>query len=131
MCQYRAPVPCPRGYRYYADVSLTEHGMSSCIKVFPADTHDNAVATCGSLHGATPADQSLSYKHVARFHNLNASATPLVNFVATLAAVQGLSGQQMWTDATLASGVLFWSNTFNTLVAFDSVVYTAFPLMDR
>ena len=117
LCQYRAPAPCPRGYKYYADATMLQHGMPSCVKVFPPATRDVAAATCGSdvaevvppplVAAVSPAN---AYSHLARFYRLNGTAgTALTSLVLTLAAINNITGPLFWTDALVLGDVPQWS----------------------
>ena len=63
--QYRAPVPCPAGFHYYSDNSR-RRGSSSCLRVYPPATHDEALGVCGSLES----DANRFYSHILRPYGL-------------------------------------------------------------
>lgn len=71
VCMYRAPAPCPPGFRLYVDDG-TEHFMSSCVRVYPPATLSVARDTCAS---AWPeARQSgAKYQHLATYSALSCS----------------------------------------------------------
>ena len=122
VCQYRAPAPCPDGFRWYYDASANEHGLSSCIQVFPADTHDDAASTCGQYSLNSPQIyQGITYNHLASYHNVTgSSSTPLIDFVMSLSALASVPPQGLyWTGALVQGGVVSWGDGR----VFDCVVH--------
>ena len=131
VCQYRAPAPCPDGFRYYVDSTLAEYGLSSCLLMFPADGYNNAAAQCGAYIDASPQNQLVTYNHLASFHNLTgATTTPLVAFHNTLATLNEVSigtsagdfAGVYWTGGLVLQGAVSW----NDHRAFDSAVANPF-----
>jgi hypothetical protein len=120
LCQYQAPAPCPAGYRLYIDSSKTEHGLSSCIKVFAPDTYDAGTSECGNSGGSPKVYQLATYNHLATFSHIDGIATtPLVTFVKSLATLSGIvPGNLYWTGALIQAGVVSWGDNR----VFDSVV---------
>ena len=122
VCQYRAPAPCPDGFRWYYDASANEHGMSSCIGVAPAaDTHDGATADCGQYVLNSPqVYQGITYNHLVTLHNLTGTqSTPLVDMISSLAGLSGFPAKGVyWTGALVQGGVARWGD----FRLFDSVI---------
>lgn len=133
ICQYRAPAPCPKGFRLFASVgdssnATIEYGMSSCINVFAPATLEHAADACASFGAPVTSDvagnPALKYKHLATYHNLSgAGYTPLTSFAKTLAAVRGVTGPLFWTGAELRrNGSTGYTNVWLDGHVFDSVV---------
>ena len=120
-CQYRAPAPCPDGFRYYVDEKSWEYGMSSCVAVFPADVYSTAALQCGLVGGSPILNQAITYNHLITFHNISSTAlvsSPLTKFVANLSSISGMATGEnagtmpglYWTGALIQGGVLSWSD---------------------
>jgi hypothetical protein len=113
VCQYRAPAPCKDGYTYFNPAGTTvkeEYGMSSCIKVFPADTYARALDTCGTPKDGSgkvvswlPDSLFVNYLHLVTLQSLDATPTGMAALIKRLASKAGINyaapSVGFWTGA--------------------------------
>jgi hypothetical protein len=137
ICQYRAPAPCPPGFKYHLPASTdpaSEYGKPSCLRVFPPAPIGRARAECFA-HGKQPANPSIKYFHLATFGALVGTMNnPTTNFIKTLAQAEGVDislTPKFWTGGLLTStdGVTLQASWVDDRT-FDST-YTTVGTLDQ